>query len=111
MNDSAGTARIALVKGIDISGKTGTVQVVSRKDDEDTPASEKPDHIKDHAWFLAYAPSSDPQIAVVVLIEHGESGAKTAAPIAREIIRTYLKKDKHQRRLKAEDSNGTTHDG
>ena len=93
VNDSKGTARVARAKGIDISGKTGTVQVVSRKDEEESRETERPDHLKAHAWFLAYAPSADPQIAVVVLVEHGESGAATAAPIAREIITTYLKKD------------------
>ncbi len=93
VNADQGTAGNARVKGIAVSGKTGTVQVVSRKDDEDSQETERPDHLKAHAWFLAYAPSDDPRIAVVVLIEHGESGAVTAAPIAREIIKTYLKKD------------------
>lgn len=93
VNNGKGTAWNVRSKGTDISGKTGTVQVVSRKDDEESRETERPDHLKAHAWFLAYAPSADPQIAVVVLIEHGESGALTAAPIAREIIMTYLNQD------------------
>ena len=88
-----GTGRIAYIKGIDISGKTGTAQVVGRKNDPDLSEKDLPDHFKDHAWFVAYAPSVDPQIAVAVLVEHGGHGSSAAAPIAREIIRTYLEKD------------------
>lgn len=104
VNDSGGTAKAARIKGIDVSGKTGTVQVVGRKDDEETGETEIPNHLKAHAWFVAYAPSVDPQIAVAVIIEHGESGATAAAPVAREMIRTYLKKTGHGKQLKAEDS-------
>ena len=59
-------------------------------------------HLKPHAWFVAYAPSDDPQIAVVVIIEHGEHGSSTAAPIARELIKTYLTNDKPGKKLKTE---------
>ena len=45
---------------------------------------------KDHAWFVAYAPSVDPQIAIAVIVEHGEHGSSAAAPIASEMIRAYL---------------------
>jgi len=102
VNDSNGTARGARVVGIDISGKTGTAQVVGRKDDEDDREIVRSDHLKAHAWFLAYAPSTAPEIAVVVFIEHGESGSGSAAPIARELIKTYLKKDDSGVQLKAE---------
>ncbi|MBC8431323.1 MAG: penicillin-binding protein 2 [Desulfobacterales bacterium] len=104
VNDSRGTAKAVRIKGIDVSGKTGTVQVVGRKDDEEASETEKPDHLKAHAWFVAYAPSVDPQIAVAVIVEHGESGSKAAAPIAREMIRTYLKKTGPGKQLKAEGS-------
>lgn len=90
-----GTGRIAYIKGIDISGKTGTAQVVGRKNNPDLSEKDLPDHFKAHAWFVAYAPSVDPQIVVAVLVEHGEHGSSAAAPIAREIIRTYLEKDKY----------------
>jgi len=102
VNDSRGTARGARIQGVDVSGKTGTAQIVGRKDDEDLNDSERPDHLKAHAWFLAYAPSADPQIAVVVIVEHGESGSAAAAPVAREMIRTFLKKESSSSRLKAE---------
>jgi penicillin-binding protein 2 len=87
---------------MDISGKTGTAQVVGRSSDPHLSEKDMPDHFKAHAWFVSYAPSVDPQIAVVVFVEHGEHGSSTAAPIAREIIRTYLEKDEYGRQLKAE---------
>jgi penicillin-binding protein 2 len=94
VNSRSGTAWSARTEGIDISGKTGTAQVVGRKKNDFTFEKELPDHLKAHAWFVSYAPSDDPQIAVAVMVEHGEHGSSTAAPIARELIKTYLLKDK-----------------
>ena len=93
VNTQKGTGRTAFIEGVDVSGKTGTAQVIGRKDNKLQPESEILDHHKAHAWFVAYAPSSDPKIAVVVIIEHGEHGSSAAAPVAKEIIKTYLKKD------------------
>jgi penicillin-binding protein 2 len=45
---------------------------------------------RDHAWFVAYAPSVDPKIAVAVLVEHGGHGSSTAAPLAQRVIAAYL---------------------
>ncbi|MBU4186164.1 MAG: penicillin-binding protein 2 [Proteobacteria bacterium] len=92
VNKKRGTAWIAHVDDVDISGKTGTAQLVSRTGSDDNAAIDKAnklDHLKPHAWFAAYAPSKEPQIAVVVIVEHGEHGSSTAAPIARELIMTY----------------------
>ncbi|MBW2054356.1 MAG: penicillin-binding protein 2 [Deltaproteobacteria bacterium] len=102
VNSPKGTGWIAHIKGMDISGKTGTAQVVGRKNDSNLSEKDLPDHFKAHAWFVAYAPSVNSQIAVAVLVEHGEHGSSAAAPIAREIIRTYLEKDEYGRQLKAE---------
>jgi penicillin-binding protein 2 len=85
-----GTARIALIDGLAISGKTGTAQVFSRNSNDTKPKKNTPENLKDHAWFVAYAPSEAPRIAVAVLVEHGEHGASGAAPLARDLIRTYL---------------------
>jgi penicillin-binding protein 2 len=49
-----------------------------------------PIKFRDHAWFVAYAPFEDPQIAVAVLVEHGGYGGAAAAPIARKVIEKYL---------------------
>ncbi len=85
-----GTARIARLKQIEISGKTGTAQVVSLDKFEKDAASKDERRFKDHAWFIAYAPSDAPRIAIAVIVEHGEHGSSAAAPIARELVRTYL---------------------
>ena len=90
VNGKKGTARIARIDGIAVSGKTGTAQVVSRKEDEEIDEENRAFHLKPHAWFVAFAPSDDPKIAIAVIVEHGEHGSSTAAPIARELIRTYL---------------------
>ena len=91
-NSDHGTARGSRLADIEISGKTGTSQVISRKKDDTRPEDERPAHLRAHAWFVAYAPSENPAIAVAVLIEHGEHGSGAAAPVARELIKTYLRK-------------------
>ncbi len=48
------------------------------------------ERLRDHAWFLAFAPAEDPKIAVAVMIENGRSGSGVAAPIARKVIDAYL---------------------
>jgi len=67
--------------------------VISRKKDDMRSEEERPAHLRAHAWFVAYAPSDAPQIAIAVIIEHGEHGSGAAAPIAREMIKVYLRKD------------------
>jgi penicillin-binding protein 2 len=88
VNEKDGTGKLAKIDGINVAGKTGTAQVVSLK--------RKTYKLKDHAWFVAFAPVEDPEIAVVVLIEHGGHGGSAAAPIAKEIIEGYfdLKNDR-----------------
>jgi len=93
VNSDRGTARGSSLEDIEFSGKTGTSQVISRKKDETQPEEERPAHLRPHAWFVAYAPSESPEIAVAVLVEHGEHGSGAAAPIAREMIKTYLRKN------------------
>ena len=92
VNSDHGTARGSRLADIEISGKTGTSQVISRKKDDTRLEAERPAHLRPHAWFVAYAPSKNPVIAVAVLIEHGEHGSGAAAPVARELIKTYLRK-------------------
>ncbi|MFH0814008.1 MAG: penicillin-binding protein 2 [Pseudomonadota bacterium] len=84
-----GTGKIARIGGVELAGKTGTAQVVSLPFCKKTGA---PFHLRDHAWFVAYAPFESPRISVVVLVEHGGGGSATAGPIAREIINFYLNK-------------------
>mmetsp|Transcript_21554 Transcript_21554/g.10023 ORF Transcript_21554/g.10023 Transcript_21554/m.10023 type:complete len:541 (-) Transcript_21554:4380-6002(-) len=89
VHDKHGTARRIYVENISISGKTGTAQVVSRKQEQDDKEVEF--RLKPHAWFVAYAPSDNPKIAISVIVEHGGNGAHVAAPIAKELIAEYLK--------------------
>jgi penicillin-binding protein 2 len=92
VNGENGTARGSRLNDIDISGKTGTSQVISRKEDDSLPEEDIPIHLRAHAWFVAYAPSEQPSIAIAVVVEHGEHGSGAAAPIAKEMIKTYLRK-------------------
>lgn len=90
VNGPRGTARVARLDGVEISGKTGTGQVVGRKDGATGQEKDAPAHYRAHAWFVAYAPADAPEIAISVLVENGEHGSGAAAPIARELIRCYL---------------------
>jgi penicillin-binding protein 2 len=92
VNGENGTARGSRLADTDMSGKTGTSQVISSKEDETLAEEDIPIHQRAHAWFVAYAPSEQPTIAVAVVVEHGEHGSGAAAPIAREMIKTYLRK-------------------
>jgi len=48
------------------------------------------ERLRDHSWFVAYAPAENPRIALAVLVENGGFGAQSAAPIARQVIDYYL---------------------
>ena len=75
VEDESGTARRARVEGIEICGKTGTVQ---------NPGEE------DHSAFMAFAPRENPQIALSVYVEYSGHGGTWAAPIAGLLIEKYL---------------------
>jgi len=106
VNGDKGTARGSRLKGIEMSGKTGTAQVVGRKEGENF--SKKKDeevehHFKDHAWFVAYAPSEDPVIAVAVIVEHGEHGSSAAAPVAKTLIQFYMDNKEDEYKVEQQD--------
>ncbi len=88
----SGTGRRAQSRHVDISGKTGTAQVVSLRNVESE--DDVPHALRDHAWFVAYAPSDNPTIAVSVIVEHMGHGGVVAAPMARAIIDEYLHPDR-----------------
>jgi penicillin-binding protein 2 len=90
-----GTGRRAQSPDVAIAGKTGTAQVVSLDKIASAESEDDvPHELRDHAWFVAYAPSEDPKIAVSVIVEHMGHGGAVAAPIAREIIEEYLRPDR-----------------
>jgi penicillin-binding protein 2 len=92
--DGSGTGWRARVAGVTVAGKTGSAQVVARarlqREKERGTASVS---IQPHGWFMAFAPVEDPRIALVVLAEHSGSGAEGAAPVAREILASFLRAD------------------
>jgi len=69
-------------------GKTGTAQVYSVQEGEKYDSHNE--ELRDHSWFIAFAPADRPRIAVAVIVEHGGSGAGAAAPIARKVLDSYL---------------------
>jgi len=82
--NEGGTGASARVEGLDICGKTGTAQVVGKEKAEGK--------LKDHAWFVSFAPRDNPRIAVVALVENVGFGATYSAPVARAIYETYKSK-------------------
>ncbi|HCO61763.1 MAG TPA: penicillin-binding protein 2 [Porticoccaceae bacterium] len=91
VHGTKGTASRA-VTGLEyqMAGKTGTAQVVGIKQDEKYDASKLAKLQLDHALFIAFAPADQPRIAVAVIVENGEHGSSTAAPVARRVIDGYL---------------------
>jgi penicillin-binding protein 2 len=89
VTEEGGTAYKERLNDVDMAGKTGTAQTshVSRGTD--------PSKIwyfnRDHAWFAGFAPAKSPEIAIVVLIEHGGAGGRNAAPVAMQVAREYQK--------------------
>ncbi len=73
-----------------IAGKTGTAQVFGIKQDEEYVEEDIGKHLRDHALFVAFAPSDKPEIAVAVIVENGGHGGSVAAPIAGAVIDQYL---------------------
>lgn len=84
-----GTAYVERIKDLSVAGKTGTAQVraIGR-------VRVRENHLtyweRSHSWFDAFAPAEAPEIAVVVLNEHGGYGASAAAPIAMQVIKAYF---------------------
>jgi penicillin-binding protein 2 len=87
VNEGGGTGAAARCPGIDISGKTGTAQVVSTGLQQSAKSSE----FKNTAWFVGYAPRDKPEIVVAALVMRGEHSA-VAVPIARDVIKAYFDK-------------------
>ena len=73
-----------------IAAKTGTAQVFSLKGQE-YDEENLPEHLKDHALFIAYAPAERPKIALAVIVENGGHGGTTAGPIAKQVFDYYIK--------------------
>ena len=72
------------------AGKSGTAQVVAIKQGERYDSGKLAERHRDHALFVAFAPVDNPQIAVAVMVENGESGSGVAAPVAKQVMDAWL---------------------
>ena len=91
VNGLHGTAKsIAVDSNYRIGGKTGTAQVYKLGKDKIYKEADLPVHLRDHAWFIAFAPVEAPRIAIAVVVEHGGAGSKAAAPVARLTLDAWL---------------------
>jgi penicillin-binding protein 2 len=88
--NGAGTGARARIPGRDVSGKTGTAQVISLSGGRKAAGRTERD-LRDHGWFVFFAPRDNPEIAGVVFGEHNEHGS-TSAPIAKHVMETYFAK-------------------
>jgi penicillin-binding protein 2 len=86
VNEPGGTGGMARLYDVRVAGKTGTSQVVKMRDSK----RGTPYQYRDHALFVAFAPYDKPEIAVAVVVEHGEHGGSAAAPIAGRMLRAYF---------------------
>jgi penicillin-binding protein 2 len=73
-----------------VAGKTGTAQVVGIAQNEKYDAAKLAERQRDHGLFVAFAPVDNPQIAVAVIVENGNSGSGAAAPVARKVLDAWL---------------------
>ena len=89
VNDSKGTGRAARIPGVRVAGKTGTAQVVRIQEMSDDE-SDVPYELRDHGWFAAFAPASNPKFVAVVIVEHGGHGSSSAAPIVSRVLKKCL---------------------
>jgi penicillin-binding protein 2 len=87
-----GTGTRAQSALVTIAGKTGTAQMTALRTG---PEKDIPKKFRDHAWFVAFAPVEAPTIAVAVLGEHMGHGGSASAPLAKELIETYVKLNLH----------------
>ncbi len=93
---TSGTAATTAKLGLDpivMAGKTGTAQAHTYGGGHGAHGAVGAWELRDHAWFVAFAPADDPRYAISVIVEHGGFGADAAAPKAREIMRVALLKD------------------
>jgi penicillin-binding protein 2 len=90
VNGPGGTAHRAQLEHITVCGKTGTAQVVKEAQGDRVKEENLPERLRDHGWFIAFAPKEQPQIAVACIIEHGGHGGSSAAPVVRDVMAKFF---------------------
>jgi penicillin-binding protein 2 len=83
INEPKGTAKVAQLQQVKMSGKTGTAQSVGRGREGKG----------DHAWFIAYAPNDAPSVAMGILVEHGGHGGSASSPVAKAVGEVLFKQE------------------
>ncbi len=90
VNWEHGTAANAALPNVTVAGKTGTAEFFIDRNQDGWPDRDAEGNLPTHAWFTAFAPYEDPEIALVILIEGGGEGSKAALPVAVEILQAYF---------------------
>jgi penicillin-binding protein 2 len=106
VNDEGGTAKGVRLPGIEVSGKSGTAQVIGYATRDRMGKQKK---FEDNAWFVGYAPRRNPEIVVAVLVqESGKHGGEAAGPVVKDVIKAYYdkKNKKTQGQYTAETKSG-----
>lgn len=94
VNTDNGTGAAARIEGVTLAGKTGTAEfceVVEIGSEEYDCRRDDEDNLPTHAWFVAYGPYENPEIAVLVFVYDGGEGSATALPVAKTILEAYFK--------------------
>jgi len=92
VQEIGGTGARARVPGVRVAGKTGTAQVVGLKHTEGLDDDEISFELRDHAWFVGFAPAEAPEIVVAAVVEHGGHGGSAAGPIVQKVLARYFEK-------------------
>jgi penicillin-binding protein 2 len=82
------------VPGVAVAGKTGTAEFFIDRNKDGIPDRDREGNMPTHAWFTAFAPYQDPEIALVVFVFGGGEGSGTAVPIANDILNYYFSRDR-----------------
>ncbi|HLJ43493.1 MAG TPA: penicillin-binding protein 2 [Candidatus Binataceae bacterium] len=90
VNGVGGTGHAAHLDNITVCGKTGTSQVVKEAGNARVPEDKEPLKYRDHGWFVAYAPSNHPQIAIAAVMEHGGHGGSSAGPVVHDVLQKFF---------------------
>jgi len=85
-----GTAMNAYLPWVSVAGKTGTAEYFTDENEDGYPDRDRQGNLPTHAWFTAFAPFENPEIALIVLVEGGGEGSDVAAPIAAQILQYYF---------------------
>ena len=83
-------SEVRMVDGDGKEVKTPMAQVIAIKQNEKYDEAKVAERLRDHSWFIAFAPVENPKIALAVIVENGGFGARAAAPIARTVLDYFL---------------------